>query len=145
MLRYFFFVFFLGWIESRIATEAETKSALNKLLEQAGEMSIVEINAEVERIISLLPEGQRREHMEMRKYTFAEERERQIKIRETLPQLSVKAQQRLVRIIMVQEHKQLTQNEKRRRLNYIKQMMNPQIADELAKHFTQQQLYRLAF
>ncbi|CAJ0565658.1 unnamed protein product, partial [Mesorhabditis spiculigera] len=140
----------LGLANCRIVDEEETKTQLTKLVERAGDMNIVDINEEVEKILarrvfSGLPAPIRHKHQEMRRLTFAAERERQLKIREVIPKLTIPAKQRLVRIIMVQEHKLLTQNEKRNRLTYIKKTMEPEVGRELAQYLTDQQLYRLAF
>ncbi|CAJ0587039.1 unnamed protein product, partial [Mesorhabditis spiculigera] len=135
----------LGLANCRIVDEEETKTQLTKLVERAGDMNIVDINVEVEKILARLPAPIRHKHQEMRRLTFAAERERQLKIREVIPKLTIPAKQRLVRIIMVQEHKLLTQNEKRNRLTYIKKTMEPEVGRELAQYLTDQQLYRLAF
>ncbi|GMT14352.1 hypothetical protein PFISCL1PPCAC_5649, partial [Pristionchus fissidentatus] len=104
---------------------------LEKLLETSGDLSLIEIREKVDNLVGGMDEETRKRHESWKIAQHTRDNERRERLKDAIMKLSKPAQAKLIRIIFVQEDEELTQNEKRARLNAINKSLPFDIRQEL--------------
>ncbi|CAI4233016.1 unnamed protein product [Auanema sp. JU1783] len=119
----------------------EHQKAIENILEHAGDKTVSAIFNEIEQVVSSMGSGAQADHEKWKNEVRAENKKRELAMKEAIDDLSPEARGRLVRIIMVQQNAIMTQNEKRELLRKIKYDMDEKVKQELLSKIPEKTLF----
>ncbi|CAD6196948.1 unnamed protein product [Caenorhabditis auriculariae] len=141
-------LFLVGLVRAEEVQESlssAANAAIARILDRAGDKTMEQIRSEIDKAVDGLDEQTQKSHEEWKKQVEQDERARMQRIREALPKLSPQAQQRLIRIVLVQQNGKFTPKEKQDLLKQISFTLDASIQKELSQNLSETDLFSVLY